>query len=77
MPLSPTETYIGKGYNARRFDGKAVDPVSGRVYAFNKVTGERRWLHEDYSISRVPQRKHHNEANRSYYEDIDLPGAPQ
>ncbi|MCJ8744200.1 hypothetical protein PDJAM_G00115710 [Pangasius djambal] len=27
-----------------RFNGKAQDPVSGRSYLFNSVTGERRWL---------------------------------
>ncbi|KAM3877834.1 cadherin-related family member 4-like [Diretmus argenteus] len=27
-----------------RFDGRAQDPVSGRVYLFNSTTGERRWL---------------------------------
>ncbi|KAI4876738.1 hypothetical protein NFI96_033831 [Prochilodus magdalenae] len=31
-------------HEVARFDGKAQDPVSGRSYLFNSLTGERRWL---------------------------------
>ncbi|XP_052242778.1 uncharacterized protein LOC127852828 [Dreissena polymorpha] len=41
-----TPTYT-KNYMVinREFDGRAVDPVSGRLYEYNTRTNERRWVH--------------------------------
>ncbi|XP_052778541.1 protein dachsous-like [Mya arenaria] len=44
--VTPTHTPIDSEYIVlnRKFDGRAIDPVSGRVYEYNTQTNERRWI---------------------------------
>ncbi|XP_012943596.1 protocadherin Fat 4 [Aplysia californica] len=48
MIISPSDLAEPPSYNYsimnRAFDGKALDPVTGKMYEFNTRTNERRWL---------------------------------
>lgn len=66
-------------HNGKRFDGRAVDPATGKVYLFNKTTGERMWLKDLREERNGPQslynhrQTHSRYADRQHYRVQDIP----
>ncbi|KAM7426151.1 cadherin-related member 4 [Porites harrisoni] len=55
--------------DGKRFDGKAVDPVSGKLYAFNKTTGERMWIQDMRDNRNGPLSYYANRNTQSRFSD--------